>query len=567
MPRKGKCPAKIFLVLAFLSGRCVGQSFTNPLWIPDTLLGPVFNLTIDEGEKQFLPGSITPTKRFNSASYLGPTLIMKRGWQIETTVQNNLADTTTLHWHGIHLSSHADGGPHSPILPGAQWNPHFTCLDKAGTYWYHPHFHGKTGQHTMEGAAGMILVRDQEEAQLALPRRYGVDDFPLIIQSQEFGPDHHIKPKGTQDSIVLVNGTTSSYLEVPAQMVRLRLLNASNARNFLIGLPNDDTLYLIGTDCGLLGASVSLTRLKLAPGERAEILVNFLGKAGQTIRLISYASEILQGVQGGPTIIGPPGTPSQFSPLNGVNFDILEFRIAPMTANPVQDVPTQLALQSRLQESEATMERVIRFTPQELGSVSGPFLIDDSTFRMDRIDQRIPINNVEIWTLRNQTVVAHPFHLHGFPFYILDRYGAPVGPEEMGKKDMILLSPNEEARIIVRFADFADSLMPYMYHCHILTHEDEGMMAQFVVMPLISNTKGDLRNFETAVFPNPAGSYLQLKSPRSYKATTVEIRNVMGSLIRSIPYPDIDVIFIDDLKPGFYMLSFSDGEIVRFAKE
>ena len=474
--------AGFFFIVHFLW--CFGTlkaQFTQPLPIPDTLSGPIFSLNFAEGQKNLLPGSPTNTYAYNGAGFLGPTLIIKRGMAIEATVTNQTTDTTTLHWHGLHVPAHADGGPHSPILPAQVWEPHFNCLDRAGTYWYHPHFHGKTGKQTLKGGAGLILVRDAEEGLLPLPRTYGKDDFPMILQSLEFGPDNQILPLGLRDSIVLVNGQTNPYADVPAQWVRFRVLNASNARNFWLGFQDNRTFSLIGTDGGLLGRPVAVTRIKLAPGERAECMVNFTGLSGQTLYWKSFGSEIPVGTQGGPLGPMPIGSPSMESPLNGTDFQVLQLRVGPAIPGNNTTLPDSLVIQRRLREQDADGERTVVFSSAVPGSPLGPFLVNDSSFSMERIDFRIPINRTEIWTIHNQTVVAHPFHLHGFTFYILDRYGSPVGPEEAGRKDMVQLSPNELVRIMVRFTDFADSTMPYMFHCHILTHEDEGMMGQFLV--------------------------------------------------------------------------------------
>jgi bilirubin oxidase len=500
--------------------------FNNPLFIPDTLLGPIINLSIANSQKQILPGPITNTLSYNGFPMLGPTLILRRGWQIETTVQNNLSDTTTLHWHGLHVSAHTDGGPHSPILPGQQWNPHFTCLDKASTYWYHPHFHKKTARQTLNGAAGFIIVRDGEEGSLALPRKYGEDDFPLVIQSFEMDAQNQLKPEGQQDSVVLVNATHKPFLSVPAQWVRFRVLNASNARNFYLGLQDTLPLFLIGSDGGLLGKPLKMNRIKLSPGERAEILVNFSGKENQAFRLKSYGSEIPSGIQGGPTIPTPPGAPSLESPINGIDFDLMEFRVGNALPSVITQISDSLALQTRIPESEATFERSIRFSASIPGSTVGPFLVNDSLFNMDRIDFSVPVNTTEIWTLYNQTTVAHPFHLHGFQFYILDRFGAPPSPEENGRKDMVLLTAQEQVRIIARFTNFPDTNMPYMFHCHLLTHEDEGMMGQFVVSPQTSK-QNFIQHPKGMAFPNPFSNFLEFEDKRE----KLLIFNAMGMIM------------------------------------
>lgn len=557
-------PAKqiIFTFLVLLgfsvSGIC---QLNQALFIPDTLSGPVFNLQMNETQKSFFPGQTTATKAVNSSNFLGPTLIMRRGWAIQATVNNNLSDTTTLHWHGLHVPAHADGGPHLPILPGQQWNPHFTCLDKAGTYWYHPHVHGKTGTQTLQGLAGLIIVRDAEESTLTLPRSYGADDFPLILQSLQFDSQAQIVPKGFQDSIVLVNGTLNPFLNVPAQWVRLRLLNASNARNFNVGLANNLEFKLIGGDGGLLGKPLSITRIRLAPGERAEILVNFQNHQGDSILLKSYGSEISAGVQGGPIGPLPPGTPPMKSPLNGQDFTLLEFRVINPLPNSIASIPDSLAAQTRLEESLANGSRTVVFSSVIPGSIAGPFLLNDSTFNMDRIDFEIPINSTEIWNIHNQTTIAHPFHIHGFSFYILDRYGALVEPEEAGRKDVVLVNPNEQLRIITRFSDFSDPTMAYMFHCHLLSHEDEGMMGQFTVVPLTQIEKYTVST-PTLVSPNPFTDDLSIQiSPMD----SWTISDALGRIVLAGIGPEN--ISTTSWKSGFYILNIKGKKSQKIIRQ
>ena len=173
---------KLFLTITIFSS-AVLLSAQNPVIVPGTLSGTEFNLNLQNGTFQFYEGINTTTMGVNG-DILGPTLIMQKGDNVDITVNNNLNDTTTIHWHGMHVSAENDGGPHTTIAPGASWNPQFTVLDKAGTYWYHPHLHMKTNEHVTKGIAGFIIVQDEEEAALELPRTYGVDDFPLVIQMQ-----------------------------------------------------------------------------------------------------------------------------------------------------------------------------------------------------------------------------------------------------------------------------------------------------------------------------------------------------------------------------------------------
>ena len=235
----------------------------NPLAIPDTLSGTTFQLNINDTTKQFYTSYNTNTFGIN-ANYLGPTLFLNQGDSVSITVNNLLADTTTIHWHGMHVSSKNDGGPHTYILPSTSWNPKFQIKDKASTYWYHSHLHMKTNHHATLGAAGLIIVRDTEEAALNLPRRYNVDDFPIVIQSKAFDSNKQITINNAYDSVMMVNGTLKPFLNIPAQVVRLRLLNASSNRVYNIGFTGNLTFYQIASDGGLLSAPVSITRLRLA---------------------------------------------------------------------------------------------------------------------------------------------------------------------------------------------------------------------------------------------------------------------------------------------------------------
>ena len=280
---------KILLSLFLLTG--ISGYSQNAIPIPDTLSGPVYNLDMHPDSVQFLPGVKTFTNAFNQYSYLGPTLIMNKGDMINLNVQNLLDDTTTVHWHGLHVPAMADGGPHTFFLSGTTWSPMFTVMNNAATYWYHPHLHMKTGQQAMRGAAGMIIVRDSVESTLNLPRQYGVDDFPIIVQTQQFDSANQILWRGMHDSTIFVNGTQDPMLSVPAQIVRFRMLNASQERNYNFGFTGNMPFQVIGNDGGLLTAPVQVTRIRLSPGERVEILLDLNGMTGQQFYLMSYASE------------------------------------------------------------------------------------------------------------------------------------------------------------------------------------------------------------------------------------------------------------------------------------
>lgn len=499
----------------------------NPLFIPDTLSGPSYSLTMHMDSVQFLPGNITHTYAFNNFSYLGPTLILNKGDNVSITVNNQIDDTTTVHWHGLHIAAINDGGPHTPILMNSSWNPQFTVMDNAATYWYHPHTDMKTAAQAIKGAAGMIIVRDNVEAALTLPRTYGVDDFPIVAQCQQFDSLNQQMPRGMEDSTLLINGTMNPYLNVPAQVVRMRLLNASGERVFNFGFTNNQPFYMITSDDGLLAAPFLTTRIRLAPGERAEILLDLSSMNGQSFYLMSYGSELPVGVQGGPTMPMQSGPPMD-SPLNGVDYNMLQVNVGPPTANPVTTIPSTLTTLNTYSITQANMTRTINFTADNMMVMDGPFYFNDSTFDMMRIDYSIPLNSIEIWTLNNQTMVAHPFHLHGMPFHVLDRDGSAPGTEESGWKDVVLVKPMETVRFITKFTDFPDTTIPYMYHCHILMHEDDGMMGQYVITPNAVGVNEPAVAAAVPLYPNPASGEVVLSLEAG---STVSVYNAMGQLV------------------------------------
>lgn len=483
----------------------------NPVFIPPTQSGSNFNLELQAGQVQFLPGAMTNTMGANG-NLLGPTLILQKNDNIQIDVTNSLGEPTTIHWHGLHVAPENDGGPHTVINAGETWSPSFEVLDWAGTYWYHPHLHHKTNEHVQKGIAGFVLVKDPVEEALELPRTYGVDDFPLAIQTKAFDATNQIIIESALDVNLMVNGTMDAYLDAPAQVIRLRLLNGSSERSYLFGLSNGDNLHQIGSDGGLLEQTNTTNRLWLSPGERAEVLVNLSGLEGQSIDLMSFGAEIPSGNYGAaqPGMGAGQTIPDYTSnPLNGSNFVVLSLNVQAPSSNPVTSIPTSLVSHAIWDEADAVLTRNLIFTSENMGptAIQGPFLIDGAAFNMMVVNQYVPFDNIEIWTLTNNTPISHPFHIHDVQFYVLDINGVPPPAYLSGRKDVVLVPAGQGVvRFITKFDDFYNDTLPYMYHCHMLTHEDDGMMGQFVV-----NSPSGV-GFENAgliaeyvnVYPNPA---------------------------------------------------------------
>ncbi len=499
---------KLIWISGFLFVFIYGYGQT-PMAIPPTLEGTTFNLHVKNGSIQYLSGNATATIGVNG-NLLGPTLVLDKGDFVQFSVFNDLDESTTMHWHGLHVPPISDGGPHNVIKAHTVWSPRIQVLDQAGTYWYHPHLHEKTAEQVTKGVAGLIIVRDPEESALNLPRTYGTDDFPVVIQSRAFDSGNQFVTVTAADHTILINGTIDPSLEVPAQVIRLRVLNGSTNRVYNIGFQGNHSFFQIGSDGGLLEAPVSLTRLMLAPGERAELLVNLAGLKDQSLDLYSFGSELPNGIYGAanPSSMGMGSIIGYSSnSLNGKNFRLIHLMVKSQTQNPVISIPVKLVSLQKPELSQSTLTRTFSLssTGMGMGNINGPFLINGQSFSMDRIDFSAKLGATEIWQITNHTAIAHPFHIHGLQFYILDMGGNQPAKSLQGRKDDVLVPAMQTVRLLMRFEDFYDSLTPYMFHCHMLSHEDDGMMGQY----LVSGTATGIDNIESCdnqginIFPNP----------------------------------------------------------------
>jgi FtsP/CotA-like multicopper oxidase with cupredoxin domain len=451
----------------------VGQlSFTNQLKIPP-LLQPrqdgagrkVFNLRLQQGTSKLLAGQPTQTWGVNGA-YLGPTIRATRGDQVVMQVTNSLPEPTTIHWHGMHLPAAADGGPHQPIRPGGTWSPSWRIDQPAATLWYHPHPYETTEEHVYQGVAGLFLLDDPQAAALPLPNRYGIDDIPVILQDKRFDRDGNLdfgqspfSPIGRLGDQLLVNGTHDPHLDVNHQRVRLRLLNASTARVYNVGFADDRPFELVATDGGLLERPHSTTRVPLSPGERAEIVAAF--QPGERAVLRSFPPDLgLDVVQG--RFAGADDT-----------FDLLQLRAgAELTPSP--PVPDRLADHQHLDQADAVRTR--RF------ELNGSSRINNLRMDLGRIDHAVTVDTTEVWEVTNQSGNPHNVHVHGVQFKVTAYAGGSPSPHLAGWKDTVFIPPGGSVRLLVQFPGYGDPAVPYMFHCHLLQHEDNGMMGQFVVV-------------------------------------------------------------------------------------
>ncbi|MBK9074591.1 MAG: multicopper oxidase domain-containing protein [Flavobacteriales bacterium] len=527
----------ILLALSILSVHLGEVAAQNQLLLPDTVSGGVIDLELGTGTMPFLLGPLTQTMGVNGP-LLGPTIILQQGQTVTMNVSNQLGEPSTIHWHGMHVPPEADGGPHTPIAAGDTWSPSFAVLERASTHWYHPHLHMHTNEQVVKGIAGLIIVRDPLESALALPRTYGVDDIPLVLQTKQFDANNQVVVGDALDTHVLVNGTLDPYVDVPGQVVRLRLLNGASERVLNLGLTGNHAFHQIGTDGGLLAAPVQLTRLRLAPGERAEVLVDLSALQGQSIELVSFASELPSAIYGAaqPGMGAGQTIPNYtLNPLNGNDFSLLQINVGPPTPNPITSIPGTLAVLTPWAEASANTTRTFTFTPVNMGptAIQGPFLINGASFDMMNINFDVPLDNIEVWELTNQSPIAHPFHIHDVQFYILDINGATPPPNMQGRKDVVLVPAGiGTVRFITRFEDYSSYDMPYMYHCHMLPHEDDGMMGHFRVLPQDAGIlDGTVPNGLMQVLPNPASTFLDLNLDPSLGLGEITITDLTGRVV------------------------------------
>lgn len=550
------------LIMIFSCNSLLAQ---NPLNIPPALTGTTFNLNIQNGISSFYTGTTTPTYGINGI-WMAPTIIVNNGDSITLNVTNSLTgigNSTTIHWHGLHVSPENDGGPHSVINQGTTWSPSFKVRNNASTYWYHPHGHNKTDLHVSKGLAGFFIVHDADEMALPIPHTYGIDDFPIVVQSKAFDVLQQIAIATEMDTAIFVNGTLNPYQNLPAQVVRLRLLNGSSMRSYNFGFSANMPFKLIGNDAGLLDSSITLTRIRLSPGERVEILLNLQSKLGDTIFLKSYSSEFPNGIYGGATVSGMGGATIpdyNLNPLNGLDFNILQINVTAQTTTPtpITSIPSTLIPNTPWTLASVNATKDFTLAPETMGPtymVEGPFRIDAKNFNMDTINRICYLNNVEKWRWTNNTGIAHPIHIHDMHFYILNVNGGAVPNYEQGKKDVVLVMPNQYVEFITKFEDFTNDSIPYMYHCHLLHHEDDGMMGQFLVLqyPLSTNDISNENNF--TIYPNPSNNFWQIKNTQNQNIISYQLVDVVGRIIEEKTINNSTfTIQNSQLKEGNYLL-------------
>ncbi|MEM8859561.1 MAG: multicopper oxidase domain-containing protein [Chloroflexota bacterium] len=459
----------------------------NSLAIPpiiDTNSGNIANLVLKKGKHQFYPGVKSDTMGFNG-SYLGPTIRLHKGSNAKIRFTNKIGEDTSIHGHGLHVNGDIDGGPQQVIKPDTTWEIEIPVQQEAGTNWYHPHLMGKTAKHVHAGLAGLYFIEDENSESLNLPNIYGVNDIPLVIQDRSFTNGkmdvYYITREemmdGLMEDTLVTNGTVNPYHIAPKGWVRLRLLNGSNARFYRFYLNNKESFYKIATEGGFLDKPVLLDSLTMAPGERNEIMIDL-----SHIETIHLMADFLPA---------DPEDSSFFMDWFNKKSSVVEIRtnsslvaqgILPKKLNSIDFFTQSDKARAVVRELHLDMEDgddVGEENAMNINDMHSMFSINGKSMDIKRIDEKVNKGDLELWRI-TADMMPHPFHMHGVSFLILKYNGQQPVEADRGWKDTVVVT-EKPTEVLMRFNHVSNKKTPYMYHCHILDHEDGGMMGQFTV--------------------------------------------------------------------------------------
>lgn len=439
-----------------------GPGSRSALPVPATLSAVGATLIAGPGLARIAPGESSAAWLFNDMMP-GPTIRARRGEQAQIRLVNQLTEPTIVHWHGLIVPEEADGHPRRAIQAGATLDYRFPVVQRAGTFWYHPHPHSRTAAQIHRGLAGFFIISDEEEDSLGLPR--GEREILLLLQDRDgdagkafdYAPSDTDLHAGMLRNVPFGNGARMPSLNVIGGRYRFRVLNGSQARVYRLGLSNGAPFSVIGNDGGLLPSVAQVDSVFLGVGERVDLLVDFASvKVGSRLMLKSLPFEMATTSTGG------------FS--QGAEMDLLELVRTEGAGGIERPLPATLSNVAPLGAAASDRAFLLRSTNQK-----EMHLINGVSFDMDRIDERIPLGKVERWIFLNDSPLPHPVHLHGTQFQVESRVGGrnTVYPYEGGWKDTVLLMPLEKVTVLVRF-DRYRGVFPL--HCHNLQHEDLGMM-------------------------------------------------------------------------------------------
>jgi FtsP/CotA-like multicopper oxidase with cupredoxin domain len=465
-PRRGA-----LLVAGILAGTALGagaaapteastpSAFSKPLVIPKVLTGSNVTLTAKLADVQILNGKPTRMWTYNG-TFPGPTIRRPTGQMTTVTLVNNLpaaAGELTLHNHGNHSTAESDGQPDAFLAAPSGGSVKYTYTgteaggnERGAFQWYHDHRMDVTGRNVWMGLAGMYIIDDPADPQ-TLPK--GEFDVPLVIADRSFDANNQLAyrfdPSGVTGNQILVNGVPQPYFKVGDRKYRLRILNASNSRSYDLALSNGQSFIQIGTESGLLPAPVRRSRILIGPAERVEVVVDFANRLNQRIVLQNLADD-------------------------GSRRQLMQFRVTrDLTDN--SSVPGRLRPLPSL-DATSVVTRTFEFGQAR---ITGLWTINGRSFDPNRVDAQPKLGTTETWIFKNKSGSSHIVHIHGVDQQLVSRNGAPPASYELMKESWNL----GIGQTIVVKLKFTDNVGRFVFHCHILEHEDAAMMAQYEVVP------------------------------------------------------------------------------------
>jgi len=477
--------------------------FRARLPLPPVLTGAEIEIPIREAEAQILPGPKTRLWTYGG-SFPGPTIRRPAGHRTKVTFRHELpprAGELSVHFHGGHNRTQFDGQPggltkaqpasffcHIPtdlsprqsgndllLRPGRRKTYVYDLVEegrpvRAAFRWYHDHRLDRTSPHTWKGLAGMFIVDDELDASLPLPS--GERDLQLMIGERSFDRDNQLtdpfsdKLRPPADGIfgnrVLVNGAFMPHHHVGARRYRLRLLNVSPFRSYNLHLSGAAQMVQIATDSGLMPAPVRRSQILLGPAERAEVIVDFAAARGDTVELRSSARHEGRNVTGSHCYAGA----------------LMQFRVGSARLADRTRVPRKL-------RPLPTWTRAVKRKPDHRweitigGLFKTTWLLNGRSFNPAYADTHPKLGSTVTWEIRNRTSVAHVMHLHHNDWYLLERNGRRPPPWEDCLKDTFFVYPGERILLAGHLVDYPGK---FVIHCHMLDHEDHGLMGQFEVV-------------------------------------------------------------------------------------
>ncbi|WP_420794179.1 multicopper oxidase family protein [Paenibacillus qinlingensis] len=413
-----------------------------------------YTIRAQQGTFAIFDGMKTQTFGYNG-DFLGPVIKLKKGMEVSFHLVNDLKENTTFHWHGLEVPGDVDGGPDKVLKPSESKTIKFTVKQDAATLWFHPHPMHETAEQVYKGLAGMIYIDDTNSEELSIPKMYGVDDLPIILQDKTFTADKQLdygkamNEDGTTGDTLLINGVVDPKLTIDRKKVRLRILNGSNMRTYKLHFDNYMEFQQISSDGGFLNKPNTTKEIEIAPSERVEVIADLTKVNGNQVTLI-----------------------------NEGNTKVLPIHLNESHDHSQQTIETNtlndLALTDEIKNKEVT--KTIK-----LAGMGNGVSINGKKFDENRIDFTQKQNETEVWEIENvkdsMGGMNHPFHIHGTQFQVISIDGVAPPENLSGLKDTISLKPGQKANIAVRFSEKGI----YMFHCHILEHEDNGMMGQIKV--------------------------------------------------------------------------------------